>query len=64
MAANKWVIFKEIVREKLEAEEHKANLLKHQGIEIDTCEHKAEAYAEVLELLRELDRVDHCGRAA
>ena len=64
MAANKWVIFKEIVREKLEAEEHKANLLKHQGIEIDTCEHKAEAYAEVLELLRELDRVDNCGRAA
>lgn len=52
---SKWVIFKELVREKLESEEHRYALSHHQGIQNENCAHKAEAYAEMLELMREID---------
>jgi len=52
---DKWIVFKELVREKLESEEHRYALLQHQGIQTDNCAHKAAAFAEVLELLREVE---------
>lgn len=61
---NKWVIFRELVREKLESEEHRYALSRHQGVQNDNCAHKAEAYAELLELMREMDaKTDRCQSA-